>query len=96
MSTVKDWIKVLIAALTGTLVTLVLTSVFAYPGNIKKEIKKVEQKANLYTDTELKKHEEKEEYRFKSIDLQQKNLKEKTNDTYEMVKFLYERELNRQ
>lgn len=39
MATVKDWIKVLIAALTGTLTTLVLTSMFSYPKNISNKFK---------------------------------------------------------
>lgn len=95
MATVKDWIKVLIASMIGALGAIVVTSMVNYPGNIKRELKTVERNANHYTDKVVNEHEEKEELRFKSIDLQQQNQKNISDKTYKMVEFLYQRELNR-
>jgi len=91
----KDWIKVLIASLTGTLVTLIISSLFAYPGNIKQQFKEtdlkiieVETKSKDYTDKRIKEHEINEEDKYKSLD-------DKIEKQYKMIEFLYQRELTK-
>jgi len=84
----KDYIKVIITALLTAIVTLTIAGVFQYPNTQKEKFELVEKNANSYTDKKIVIHEEKEALMIKSITEQQ-------NNTYMMVKFLYERELNK-
>jgi len=97
MATVKDWIKVLIAALTGTLVTLIVTSLWAYPGNIEKKFNEQDQKiikveevtskkilkVKEYTDKQVLAHETRENERDKMLI---KYLDQRFDDLKDLIK----------
>lgn len=85
----KDYVKVIITALLTAIVTLTVAGMFDYPKNQDQKIEMVEKNANLYTDKKMEYHEAKDAVRFKSID-------DKLDETKIMVRFLYERELNKQ
>jgi hypothetical protein len=106
MATVKDWIKVLIASVTTALVTIIITSVFAFPSNIKAKFEatnekfiQVEQDAKEYTDKKLKSAIE---YTDKTLQKHEKeaadkfeSIKDNLDKQYEMIEFIYQRELNK-
>jgi len=90
---VKDYMKVIITALITALVTLTVSGVFTQNQRInasatKDDLKEVKKESFAYTDDEIKKHAEVELVRYVAI-------KEKTDETYSMVKYLYELEINR-
>lgn len=84
----KDYVKVIITALLTAIVTLTVAGAFDYPRIQESKFEMVEKNANSYTDKKMEYHEAKDAVRFKSID-------DKLDDTKNMVKFLYERELNK-
>lgn len=68
----KDWIKVLISSVTTALVTIIVVSAFAYPGNINKKFKDQELKIIVVekniVDAEQNAIETAKEYTDKIID----------------------------
>jgi len=84
----KDYMKVIITALLTAIITLTVAGAFDYPKIQNEKFEMVEKNANTYTDKKMEYHESKDAVRFKSID-------DKLEDTKGMVKFLYERELNK-
>jgi hypothetical protein len=85
---VKDYVKVILSALITALITLTLTGAFNLPKERRKELIAVEKKAFSYTDKKIQDHEEKEMVRYKA-------LKEDLTDMKGMLKFMYERELDK-
>lgn len=93
MSEVKDYLKVIITALITALATLTVSGVFTQNKKIndsptKAELEEVKKESYAYTDDEIKKHAEVELVKYSAI-------KEKADETYKMVKYLYELEIER-
>lgn len=95
MSTMKDYMKVIISALVSAIITLLIAGLFNYPSKIKAEIILVEKKANSYTDKAIIQHEKVQVKEIETIKTELAAIKETSNNTNQMVSKLLDIQLNK-